>query len=304
MKSVLICFVFLITIAISSLALALPIEPETKTVVTFIFVTDGKGKRIANGTGFFVGVKNKEKPDIYAVYLVTAKHVFLKDEKDEKSFFPFVFVRINKQSGGAETLRLDLITEGTRKNVFTHDDPSVDIAVVPALPDQGRYDFKFLPDDFLTTKDEFKKLNIREGSDVFFTGLFTPQFEQDVGDQRNYPIVRFGKVALVSEEKINWGKLNAELYLIEGSSYGGNSGSPVYFHLGAEREPSKLIVGNPVLKLAGVMQGTFTKSKQLTVIETSAIPAYSSTMGIAFVVPAYKLHEILFSDELKKSRGF
>jgi hypothetical protein len=225
-------------------------------------------------------------------------------KEDKKSFYPYIFVRFNKKNGGAEMLRLDLVVEGYRKNVFVHEDPSVDLAVVPALPDQQKYEFKFLPDDFLTSKNDFKKLNIREGSEVFFTGLFAPQFAQDVAEQRNYPIVRFGKVALVTDEKINWGSLNAELYLIESASYGGNSGSPVFFYLGAEREPGSIVVGAPILKLAGIMSGTFLENKPIKIIETATIPVASSNIGIAFVVPAYKLHEILFSEELKKQRKF
>lgn len=304
MKTLLIALPFVMSIAITTCALAMPIPPETKAVVTFIFVPGNDGKPVANGTGFFVGVKDKETPDKYSVYLVTAKHVFQKE--DTKTFFPFVFVRINKKDSGAEMLRLNLLTEGIGKNVFFHNDPSVDIAIVPALPDQQKYDFKFLPDDFLTTKDEFKKLNIREGSDVFFTGLFAHQFAQEVADQRNHPIVRFGKVALVIDEKINWGKLKdpTELYLIESASYGGNSGSPVYFYLGAEREPGSIMVGAPILKLAGVMLGTFTETNPITVIETGTVPVSKSSIGIALVVPAYKLYEILFSDELKKHRKF
>jgi hypothetical protein len=304
MQTFFFALLIVISTTISPLALAMPIPPETKAVVTFIFVPGKDGKPIANGTGFFVGVKNKATLDTYSVYLITAKHVLQKE--DSKTFFPFVFIRINKKNSGAEMLRLDLVTEGIRRNVFFHNDSSVDIAIVPALPDQQKYDFKFLPDDFLTTKDEFKKLNIREGSDVFFTGLFTPQFTQEVADQRNYPIVRFGKVALVADEKINWGKLKdpMELYLIESASYGGNSGSPVYFYLGAEREPGMIVVGNPILKLAGVMLGTFTEANPITFIETATLPASKSSIGIAFVVPAYKLYEILFSDELKKYRNF
>ena len=302
MKNVLALFALAIIISTCSFAAAFPIPSETKSAVTFIFVLDENKKLIANGTGFFVGVKTKEKPDTYSVYLVTAKHVF---KKKDGSLYSSVIVRINKKSGGAEMLPLDLTYEGKGKNVFSHDDESVDLAVVPSLPNQTKYDFLFLPDDLLTTKDDFKKLNIREGTDVFFTGLFTPQFAQEVADQRNYPIVRFGKVALVTDEKINWGKLNAELYLIESASYGGNSGSPVYFYIEPERQPGNIMVSAPqILKLAGVMEGTFIESKPITGIETATVPASISNIGIAYIVPAYKLYEILFSDEVKKLRGF
>jgi hypothetical protein len=40
------------------------------------------------------------------------------------------------------------------------------------------------------------------------------------------------------------------------------------------------------------------------VVETKKTPISLSNMGIAAVVPGYKLHELLFSEELKWERGF
>lgn len=135
---------------------------------------------------------------------------------------------------------------------------------------------------------------------MFFAGLFTPY----PGAEKNYPIVRFGRVALVTDEKIEWGGKPMDLYLIEAGSYGGNSGSPVFFHFGIERSPGIAVMGNPVLKLAGVMQGSVTELQPIQVVDTSKTPVAISNIGIAAVVPAYKIHEVLFGGELKKRRGF
>ena len=62
--------------------------------------------------------------------------------------------------------------------------------------------------------------------------------------------------ALLTDERINWNNEKAELYLVESASYGGNSGSPVFFFLGPERIPGQFNPG-PLVKLAGVMQGRF-----------------------------------------------
>jgi len=293
---------FIITILIifmlGGIAMASPIPAEIKSVVAFIFVKNEEGELIANGTGFFVGVKNPSSSNSFSVYLVTAKHVLYKPNTTD--FLDMVFVRLNKKEGGSQIGVIPIITEGEKRNVFTHSDSSVDIAIIPFLPNQEKFDFKFLPEDMITTKEAFKELKIREGSDVFFTGLFTPY----TGSERNYPIVRFGRVALVTDEKIEWqGKL-MDLYLIEAGSYGGNSGSPVFFYLGSDREPGSIVIGSPILKLAGVMQGTFLDAHEIKVVETKEVPIAVSSMGIAAVVPGYKLHEILFSDELKGKRGF
>jgi len=292
---------FIITILIifmlGGISMATPIPSEVKSVVVFIFVKNEEGDLIPNGTGFFVGVKNPSGSNFH-VYLVTAKHILYKT--NTMDFVDTVFLRINKKEGGYELGSIPIISEGEERNVFTHSDSSVDIVVISCLPDQEKYDFKFLTDDLITTKEAFKELKIREGSDVFFTGLFTPY----MGSERNYPIVRFGRVALVTDEKIEWqGKL-MDLYLIEAGSYGGNSGSPVFFYLGSDREPGSIVIGSPILKLAGVMQGTFLDAYKIGVVETKEVPIAFSSMGIAAVVPGYKLHEILFSDELKEKRGF
>jgi hypothetical protein len=278
-------------------AMAGPIPPEVKSVVVFIFV-ERQGKLVPNGTAFLVGVKNPSEPTLFSVYLVTARHVLYKPDTTE--FLDKVYVRVNKKDGGSEVGTIPIKVTGDNKTVFVHSDPSVDIVAIPFLPDQKRFDFKFLPDELITTQKDYDSLKIREGSDVFFTGLFTPY----PGSEKNYPVVRFGRVALVTDEKIEWQGKQMSLYLIEAGSYGGNSGAPVFFYLGSDRDPGSLIVGPPVLKLAGIMQGTFRDAQEIKVIETKPIAYSTSNMGIAAIVPAYKLHELLFSEELKQQRGF
>jgi hypothetical protein len=275
----------------------MPIPAEVKKTVVFIFVPGNDSKPIPQGTGFFVGVKIPQDPTRYFVYLVTAKHVLRTN--DNKAWLPTVFVRLNRKDSGSDTLRLDLIAEGKEKNIFTHPDPSVDIAVIPVLPDETKYDFKIIQDDLLTSKEDFKKLNITEGSEVFFTGLFV----QHIGEQRNYPIVRFGRVALITDEKIDLGGVRSDVYLMEANAYGGNSGSPVFFYLGIDRQPGSVILGEPVLKLAGIVSGHFNDIIPIQVAQTNTIPFVNPNLGIAVVVPAYKLQEILFGDELNKLRA-
>src|SRR3972149_3685878 len=146
--------------------MATPIPPEVKSVVTFIFVEGKDQKLVPNGTGFFVGVKNPTNPDQYSVYLVTAKHVLYKPNSTE--FMDKVYIRLNKRKGGSEIGIVPIKAEGTNRNLFTHEDTSVDMAVIPLLPDQEKFDFKFLPDEMVTAKADYENLKIGEGSDVFF----------------------------------------------------------------------------------------------------------------------------------------
>ena len=56
-------------------ALAVAIPANVKRIVTFVFVKRPNGELAPNGTGFFVGVKDKKRPERSFVYFVTARHV-------------------------------------------------------------------------------------------------------------------------------------------------------------------------------------------------------------------------------------
>jgi len=291
-------------------ALSATIPSDIKKTVAFIFQADAKGEVMRDakgnpvpcGTGFFVAVQNTPpRAGIYG-YLVTAKHVLT---SPEGRFFSRVFLRLNKLKGDAQYVPLDLAQDG-RSIIFTHSDPTVDIAVVPALPQNSEFDFRMIPHDDVLEKS-FDNLNISEGSEVFFTGLFISH----VGGHRNNPIVRFGRVAMLPEEKIHWQENGkpaemVELYLLETQSYGGNSGSPVFFFLGNDRVSGSIVLGPPVIKLAGIMRGSFNENRAIGFVQSAAvppIPVSSQNIGIAAVTPGYLLRDILFSDALKKHRA-
>ncbi len=295
----LIILLLIVTSGVNVMATTIP--QQVKDAVTFIFIKSDSGKPIPNGTGFFVAIKNENAPNILNVYLVTAKHILL--DKKTNSLFNSVYIRLNKKTGDSEVYEVPLHGPNALK-VFDHNDPNVDIALIPMAPDPNIFDIRWIPEDMITTKEIFKKSKIREGDEVFFVGLFTPYY----GSQRNYPITRFGKVALTTDEKIPWKDKEEpfkmlDLYLVELQSFGGNSGSPVFFYLDATREAGSIVIGPPKLLLAGVMKGSFLDAKEIKVVETSKIPISLENVGIAAVIPAYRLHEILFSDELKKSRS-
>jgi hypothetical protein len=238
--------------------------------------------------------------DGYIIYLVTAKHVLQK--QDKKSFFKFILLRLNTKKGPAQIIPVNLFLEGANKNIYLHQDPSVDLAIIPVHLDSGQYDYLALPSSMIITKEDFTNLRVGEGTEVFFTGLFVPY----VGKERNYPIVRFGKLALVTDERIVCDGVETELYLMEAASYGGNSGSPVFFQVGMEAlKPKSLILsGDPVIKLAGIMKGFFSDFQTIKIENTDTILVAQLNMGIAGVVPVHQLHEILYGDELKQKRGF
>ena len=276
----------------------MPIPQEVKKCVCFIFAPQSDGKLAPNGTGFFV---NTQKPDSQTmhVYLVTAKHV-LKPDPTKPEFFPFITLRLTKKAGGIEAIPVPLVFDGEKQTVFMHADPTVDLAVITVLPSPERYDFKTLPMSFVAGKKDIKSLGAAEGSDVFFTGMFTPH----LGKDQNYPVVRFGRISLMSEERIVFMDAKRELYLIETFSFGGNSGSPCFLHLGPDRKPGSLTLGNVVLKLLGVVSGTYQKGFPLVDVPTASKQLSLDNMGISAVTPAYLLMEVILGKPLKTKRGY
>src|SRR5690606_16944301 len=108
------------------------IPTEVKKVVGFIYKKNDNGNLVANGTGFFVGVSDPTK-QITAVNFITAKHVI--KNKATNSFLDTIYIRLNKKDSLSEIGNLPLFITGPKKNVFTHKDKTVDIAVIPLGPD-------------------------------------------------------------------------------------------------------------------------------------------------------------------------
>ncbi len=275
---------------------AAPITPDVKKSVVFLFLPSGDGKLLPSGTGFLAGVRNPAKQGQVSIYLVTAKHVLQKP--DRSGFVPQAFVRFNTKDGRSDVLTIQLASEGAGKNVFVHPDPTVDLAVVPVFEDPARYDFKVVADELLMAKHEAERLGVREGADVFYTGLFVPH----LGLVRNHPIVRFGKVALMSEEPINWGGKESELYLIESASYGGNSGAPVFVVVTAPAPPKGSRGGPMAVRLAGVLVGYFGEIEAVGPSSGNGRTTAAYNTGVSAVVPSYKLREILFGEDLSRLR--
>lgn len=270
---------------------------QIKKSVSFIFITDKDGGLRPNGTGFFVGVKNESNKNVFNVYFVTAKHV-LQDRQG--NYLTDIILRLNKLKGDPQLIKIVL----RDIEIFEHRDKDVDIAVFNCLPDQKVFDFKFIPNDLIANKKIIKKHEIVEGDEVFFAGLFTSH----VGQKRNQPIIRFGKVALMPDEKIEWKEKGKspkfmDLYLLECQSFGGNSGSPVFFQLNPLRRPGRLSLGGPNIFLAGVMTGSFLHSSEIQITKTVAKLISLQNIGIAAVTPADKLHEVLFSKQLIQNRA-
>ena len=139
---------------------------------------------------------------------------------------------------------------------------------------------------------------------MFFVGLFVPLY----GSNENLPICRFGRLAMLPNEPFNFANEGlANLYLMETEAFGGNSGSPAFFYFPPSRRGPPVVnfpwTGKRSLLLAGVVKGYFYDySKVLLLNSTAATPVTTQHLGVTAIVPAYYIHDMLFSPDEKQAR--
>lgn len=269
-----------------------PYLSQIKKCVTFIF--ERENDRINPlGTGFFIGIGNEQSG--YVIYLVTAKHVL----STNVGFYPEVYLSLNTHKGHAEAFKFTIPSN----LVLEHTDPDVDIVCIPCTPDRKVYDYKFVTESYLSGKELLKEKKIHEGNEIFYAGLFNHYF----GTKIMEPLVRFGKVSSLTDEKIRITNPTqqpkfAHLYLFETHSIGGFSGSPVFFEIDRLSIVNQIHFGNPEVYLAGVMKGHYDDLIISPVLEVKDNILRELNSGIAAITPCYLLKEILYSPSEIKAR--
>jgi hypothetical protein len=291
-------FTYLITMVVIPLVLLptigfgqLPLPENIMETVSFLFPTDGTS--VGVGTGFYVRDEKTNTP-----YLVTAKHVLMSKPKE---YFPKLCMKVNNTKGGIDLIPVDLSQLNGARIFVDKEDADIDIAVIPIrdipmLPGRTSKDYNLavVPVAGFATKEHFAKRAIAVGDEAFLTGWFSGFY----GATQNYPIARFGRLAMATDEKIPWREDASKpaqmlnLYLVEAHTTKGNSGSPVFFRPSLQRDPKKFVIGDQPLLLAGVLKGYF-----------HALGEQNSNSGIAAVVPAFQISQILFSEEVTRQRA-
>jgi hypothetical protein len=252
--------------------------------------TGGSDTVDPEGSGFFVHIPFKNHPARDHFVFVTAKHVAmaLKDKKTA--------ITTNHREGGIAVL--DIGDEW-----YCHPDESVDVAIVSCDPGQ-ELDIKSVPVDMFINNEIIENEQIGIGDEVYLPGLFT----HAANEKRNIPILRHGNIAMIPPEAIQVDGSFAEVYLIEARSIGGISGSPVFVRGTVVLKDDKgegiihglsnmnylfgLIHGHWDIKESEMNKATYTHDRQRGV-----------NLGIAVVVPASKILEVINHPDLVKIRS-
>jgi hypothetical protein len=232
-------------------------------------------------------------------YLVTNKHMVrepdLAGTLGKGKFLQTTSIRINTkkplQEGGVSFSLGEVpvtYSNGDLYALVDPIDPQVDLAIINISLNPETLDFFMIQPSLFATKELIKDKKLDESNEVMFAGLFAPF----IGNFRNYPIVRHGKLAMMSEERIPWQPgVTEDLFLADVMSFGGNSGSPVFIRTGGDSQ----VIGNINYYLLGVMQGFYSTDSKVSVQTAELNGVAKENTGVAAVVPAEKISEILES---------
>jgi hypothetical protein len=302
-----------------------------KNSILFLFQKTSPTNYNPLGTGFIIRVASLHYPHIYIpipfigknvmlfhpYYIVTAKHVLF-DEKG--NLRPDVYLRFNNNTNGISYAALSPLITNQMFRVLFSTNKAVDMAIVSInVPSKLP---KTIPSDLvwpnniniggfdsslLLTPEKMAQYEIREGYDMFFIGLFV----QFYGSYRNYPICRFGHLAMMPDEDISIaGQPPQKLFFMETSAYPGNSGSPAFFR--TERSIPILKTVNLLssksgehdkILLAGIVESEYLWQSDI-ISANGKVPAVAlENAGIAAFVPATYIYEALFSKDEIKNRN-
>jgi hypothetical protein len=198
-------------------------------------------------------------------------------------------------------ISVPISTQGYLLCSTDEEDESADVAICPISIGDSAFDIVSLPEGMFATKKLIDDLKINENDEILFTGLFASY----TGSTKNFPIVRHGKLALIPQERIPFNGTLEDLYLGEVTSWGGNSGSPVFVRLTGTRETGDMMTGIQYF-LLGVMQGYFNSGDVSVSFDTAAATdtahidlGIPNNSGIAAIVPAAKISRILSQPRVK-----
>jgi hypothetical protein len=253
----------------------------------------------AGGSGFLVSIDSAHA-GYHHIYAVTNSHVIREASSP--------VIRLNTRNG----VRI----EALEQDAWIHHPDGDDIAVasVQGSPDDAAKIIGLTVEGFETfvTPEFIAKYNVGPGDDVFMVGRFV----NHEGRQKNAPSIRFGTIAQMDEEPIRHDRGHLqESFLVEVHSLPGYSGAPVFIRIPplsvAAREGVAHFGVMTMTRLLGVdwchlrQDWPVLDRSDRRVVDDDDVPLgyhVRANTGMAGVVPAWKLQELLFVDELVAMR--
>lgn len=282
-----------------------PLDPgitQIRKSVTFIQLRcqDGGKEYDVRGTGFFVLYPDERLgKDRSFGYLVTNRHVALCwNDLGHPMNVESISITLNRREAqGDSFVQTGYLNDHGNAAWIVPQDPSVDLAALPLLPEDTQFDFKAVPIGMFASADFLKQRRVTEGEPVFFSGFFY----QFPGSKRIEPIVRQGIIAMMQDEKIPFVGMAERVYLADLHAFGGNSGSPAFINLGGFHE-GNIMSGNEY-RLLGVVNGEVTEDENFNLELTNTLKGKgAANSGVSTIVPADELRALLDDPRLRKLR--
>jgi hypothetical protein len=269
------------------------------------------------GSGFIVMVPMDSNPALAHTYIVTNKHVI--------TMAGDPVVRLNRKDGGMEFLE-------TKSYEWVPHQAGDDISVLPFDIEEQDLKHSAIPITSFVTQSLVELEDIGIGDDTVMIGRFI----NHEGKQQNAPAVRFGNIAMMPKEKIRSpSNFDQESFLVETRSLPGYSGSAVLLYspcamndmsvrrLGVDKSAVKPPFANRTPEEQNRFLEDFRvvyspKGPYLLGIDWCHLPVRATVRyrdseeptnlvldensGMAGVIPAWKIIEVLYSERLTNMR--
>ncbi len=263
--------------------------------VIFLFA-QAKGGQVPIGTAFVIGYPVPDQTNQFIPLVVTAKHVIGDHSK--------VFGRFSAQEGKVPvTVEYDLASLRQSGDYWEHSDNGVDI-VVFRTPHFKETKYEVVPFDLVASKADFQAAQIQTTDRVVLPGLLV----NFMGLTRNYPIIRNGTIAMMSDEPIPMRytvgtrivETRQETMLIDSTAVPGQSGSPVFLWPGPRVAGGAFNIGGTKPFILGVLHGFYpAQPRDVLSIPAQTRQVYAENSSIAIVFPSWRLREIIESEAVK-----
>jgi hypothetical protein len=279
------------------------IEPEIQGCSVFLYetVNDAEAGARYGGSGFLISTRSEADPSIVHLYAVSNAHVVRN----------FPIIRLVRP-GGVVEVQDHAYDDWFRFGEGLEQEHQDDVAIC-ALGAVAEHDYWHVPDSSVVLPMYFGNELVSVGDDCLMIGRYlnhdNVQFDQ--------PVARFGNLAMMPEPVWQPDRFRyQESFLVDMRSMAGYSGSPVFLYIGGwparigpkqPGEPQDVLA--PVkwrmgqTFLLGVDWGHLPEAVDLFDADGVVIGSATSHSGIAGVVPAWRILELLREPRVKEPRA-
>jgi len=255
---------------------------------------ENKKKFQCYATGFLIGFIARKTKDpskkLYYAFLITNRHVF--EDKE------YISLRFNKKNGKTRIFRQSLFFPNKETKWLAHPNKKVDIALLninTRILYENEIDFKFFPEELFAYYNQFEKIGIETGDEVYVLGFPLGM----AGVTQNYPCLKWGIISRLDREL----KKEQKSFFIDSSIFPGNSGSPVI-----SKPPANALTGTKIVSavyLLGLVKSYIPYEEALYTHQTKPYTVVSlsrENSGLASVIPMDFARQIFKRWKTKKKR--